>query len=238
MQLDEDNTLNEVAYETEGSQTVKQESPSSNASQWVRTGKMNSDQLETSPDFEEGISEIQRKHRTKTPSTKKVNFESESTLHASPESFHETATYTENPSDGGSVAGSPVIPGERHAYSHLRPELRDLMRYHHAHIGFHHYFFRQDATQFVKDLLPTAALGYEPLLYAVCAFAAYHRAIAQDGHIEDFLGYSQKAVTLLLKSLKSGQEHTEATLMTMLELASLEVRLDPPSSSLCGACYA
>lgn len=97
------------------------------------------------------------------------------------------------------------------------------MRYHHAHIGFHHYFFRQDATQFVKDLLPTAALGYEPLLYAVCSFSAYHRAIAQDGHIEDFLGYSQKAVTLLLKSLKSGQEHTEATLMTMLELATLEV---------------
>lgn len=45
-----------------------------------------------------------------------------------------------------------------------------------------------------------------------------------DGQIQDFLGYYNRSVSLLRKSLASGQRHTDATLLTILQLATIEVR--------------
>ena len=68
-------------------------------------------------------------------------------------------------------------------------------------------------------------MNYEPLLYAVVGFAAFHSTLKKhNGKIQDFLGYYNKSVSLLRKSLSSGQRHTDATMMTILQLAAFEVR--------------
>lgn len=68
------------------------------------------------------------------------------------------------------------------------------------------------------------ALEYEPLLYAVVAFAAYHHTLEQpQGKINDFLKYYNQSIQLLLKSLASGEKHSEATLATVLQLSTFEV---------------
>ena len=45
----------------------------------------------------------------------------------------------------------------------------------------------------------------------------------QNGRIQDFLGYYDKAVSLLRKSLAGGQVYEDATLLTTLQLATFEV---------------
>ena len=224
--VDESVTSGDALYETEATQILKEDTPASTVSHIPNKLKERQSSTAVSNKSTAADADLQ-KPRKRRGSVKKVNFDSGAAIYGSPESLPSAGLFPDKASDHGSPVTSPIPEDEIYSYSQLRPELRDLMRYHHVHIGFHHYFFRQDATQFVKDLLPSAALGYEPLLYAVCGFAAYHRAVAQDGKIEDFLGYYHKAVTLLLKSLKSGQEHTEGTLMTVLQLATFEVSVSP-----------
>ncbi|KAL8731420.1 MAG: hypothetical protein Q9166_003395 [cf. Caloplaca sp. 2 TL-2023] len=88
---------------------------------------------------------------------------------------------------------------------------------------YHHYFFRHDANYFLHHILIEQALSYEPLLHAVTSFAAFQAALGKpDGKIQDFLGYYNRSVSLLRKSLASGQKHTDATLLTILQLATIE----------------
>ncbi|KAL8815435.1 MAG: hypothetical protein Q9223_005423 [Gallowayella weberi] len=80
-----------------------------------------------------------------------------------------------------------------------------------------------DANYFLHHILIEQALTYEPLLHAVIGFAAFHATLGNpNGKIQDFLGYYNRSVSLLLKSLTSGQKHTDATLLTILQLAAIE----------------
>ncbi|KAL8965780.1 MAG: hypothetical protein Q9197_006332, partial [Variospora fuerteventurae] len=107
--------------------------------------------------------------------------------------------------------------------SHLPQHERMYLEYLREHITYHHYFFRNDANDFIHNILIEHALSYEPLLNAVVGFAAFHATLAKkEGKIQDFLGYYNKAVSLLLKSLVGGQRHTEAMLLTILQLATFE----------------
>lgn len=95
-------------------------------------------------------------------------------------------------------------------------------------ITYHHYFFRIDANYFLHHILIEQALSYEPLLQAVVGFAAFRATLGKPhGKIQDFLGYYNRSVSLLLKSLASGQTHTDATLLTILQLATIEVIPNP-----------
>jgi hypothetical protein len=68
------------------------------------------------------------------------------------------------------------------------------------------------------------ALKFEPLLYAVACFAAYHRAFQRpNGDVKDFLGYHTKSIKALHESLKRSQKHTYLTILTILQLATIEV---------------
>lgn len=68
------------------------------------------------------------------------------------------------------------------------------------------------------------AMEYEPLLYAVVTFAAYHYSVSHpDGKLYTFLKYYDHSVTLLLSSLKSGEVYHDAMLLTVLQLATFEV---------------
>ena len=89
---------------------------------------------------------------------------------------------------------------------------------------FHHYFFKHDASHFFRTLLIEQAIMYEPLLYAVTGFAAFHLTVKRiDGKMQDFLGYYNKSVSSLRESLASREPHTDATVLTVLQLATFEV---------------
>ncbi|TKA66725.1 hypothetical protein B0A49_10110 [Cryomyces minteri] len=67
------------------------------------------------------------------------------------------------------------------------------------------------------------AIENEPLLYAVVGFAAYHHTLTKpNGKIQDFLRYYNRSVSLLRLSLQKNQKHTVATILTMLQLATME----------------
>jgi hypothetical protein len=68
------------------------------------------------------------------------------------------------------------------------------------------------------------AVRNEPLWYAVVGFAAYYHTLTKpDGRIQDFLGYYNKSVSLLRLSIQRNKRHNLATLLTILQLASIEV---------------
>ena len=103
--------------------------------------------------------------------------------------------------------------------------------YHQSHLTSHHYFFKHEANSFIHKTLLEHALSYEPLRFAVVGFAAFHLALQdEDGKIQGFLNYYNTAVTLLRKSLANNDKHTDATMMTILQLATFEVRGNAPSS--------
>lgn len=109
-------------------------------------------------------------------------------------------------------------------WSHLKPRMQHYLQYHQTHLTFHHYFFKHNAAHFVNHVLVEIALEYEPLLYALVGFAAFHESTRiSNGKIGIFLDYYNRSVQGLLLSLKRGQKHTDATLLTILQLAAFEV---------------
>ena len=108
-------------------------------------------------------------------------------------------------------------------WSHLPLDLQDLLDFH-QQLTYHYWFFKHEATYFLHTIMVEHALSYDPLLYAVVGFAAFHKTLKhQEGKIQDFLGYYNKSVTMLRKSLADGQAHTDAMLLTILQLATFEV---------------
>ena len=115
------------------------------------------------------------------------------------------------------------LPSTR--WSHLPKDIRFYFKYHRDHISHHHYAIKYDRGDFLKTTFLDIALGYEPLLFAVTAFSAYFHALSSpDGKINNFLYYYSKSVNLLRQSLSKSPKHSVATLLTILQLASFEVR--------------
>lgn len=126
---------------------------------------------------------------------------------------------TEKFSSISTVASQEALP-----WSHLASNLQYHLEYH-QQLSYHHYFFRHDSGNFIHNVLIEHAISYEPLLYAIVGFAAFQETLQnRKGKIQDFLGYYNSSVTLLRKSLSDGHEHTHATLLTILQLATFEVR--------------
>ena len=106
----------------------------------------------------------------------------------------------------------------------LPDDLRFYLNFYQQFISHDHFFLRRNSTRFVQHTIIELALLYEPLLYALVGFSAYHHTLrTPGGKLYTFLKYYHKALTLLRKSLGSGEEHTEATLCTVLVLATFEV---------------
>ena len=122
-----------------------------------------------------------------------------------------------------SSASLSTVQDDPH-YARLKPDLCFYVDYHTRHVDYHQYFFKQDPTHFFHIDLLKAALAYEPLLYALVGFSAFHYALAQpDGKLSNFLGYYNKSVSLLRKDLASEKGHTDLTILTILQLATFEV---------------
>lgn len=113
---------------------------------------------------------------------------------------------------------------EDQLWSHLSPDLQFYLAYHRTELTYHHWFFKHDANHFLHHILIDQALSYDPLLYAVAGFAAYQWTVKQpNGKMQDFLRHYDKSVSLLLRSLQDNQKHTDATMLTILQLATFEV---------------
>lgn len=112
-------------------------------------------------------------------------------------------------------------------WSHLPPDYQYYMKSFCENILHYHYCFSTDADRFFSVILPNIAVRYEPLLNAVVGFAAYHETLQKtDAKVEDFLKYYNKSVVLLLNALQRGEPQTIATLLTVLQLAAIEVSAD------------
>lgn len=121
---------------------------------------------------------------------------------------------------------SPNTSPETVSWSHLPDDLQYYLEYHKNNLTYHHYFFKHRSNRFLHTILFDQALSYRPLLFAVVGFAAFQMSLKKpDGKIEDFLGYYNTSVTLLRKSLAGGQDHSQSTLLTILQLATFEVYL-------------
>ncbi|RDW90768.1 Zn(II)2Cys6 transcription factor [Aspergillus mulundensis] len=107
--------------------------------------------------------------------------------------------------------------------AHLPEDLRFYLSYHQDSLNYRHYFMRSRSNNFVKQTIVEYALQYEPLLYAIVGFSAYHHVVQTGGgNLYSFLKYYNKALSLLRRSLGSGEPYSEATLATVLVLVNFE----------------
>ena len=157
-----------------------------------------------------------KQEKSASPSTK------ESRLPQSQQSF--TQPLATSPFAQTSTASTTLSPEELPPWSHLSSEVRFFLEYHRNHITCYHYLWKYNANEFVHTTLIDLALSYEPLLYAVVAFAAFHHSIGQaNGKLSDFLGFYNKSLSSLRKSLSASQSHSNGTILAVLQLAAFEV---------------
>ncbi|KAK0715743.1 hypothetical protein B0H67DRAFT_490196 [Lasiosphaeris hirsuta] len=113
--------------------------------------------------------------------------------------------------------------GSRPDWSFLPHELQFYLNYYCENITNYHYCIVSDSDDFFRTILTTMATRNDALLYAVVGFAAYHHTLKNPkGQINEFLQYYNRSVTLLLAFLKKKERNTVATLLTILQLATIE----------------
>jgi hypothetical protein len=149
------------------------------------------------------------------------------------------------------IAVSPVFiskPASRiqpHAsYNHLSPEasrpahgvspdrwaslpddIKFYLNFHREHITYHHYHFKFDDTDFIHSTMIDIALAdtSPALLSGIVAFAAYHHSFAQKNIKQSmFLEFYNRSITALFQ-LVASKRHDFATLLAILQLATIEV---------------
>lgn len=110
-------------------------------------------------------------------------------------------------------------------WSALPQEIQFYLNYYYDNITHYHYCMITDSDDFFKSILLNIALRDEALLYAVVGFAAYHHTLKNpNGNIQEFLRYYNRSVILLLSFLKKKEKPNIGTLVTILQLAAIEVR--------------
>ncbi|KAI1379278.1 hypothetical protein F4677DRAFT_326738 [Hypoxylon crocopeplum] len=110
-------------------------------------------------------------------------------------------------------------------WSHLPTDLQSHLAYYCEYVTHYNYGMVNDPDNFFSSILPNLAAqpGNDALLNAVVGFSAYHRTVRDpSGKIPDFLRYYNKSVTLLLSYLKRREKQSTATLLTILQLATIE----------------
>ena len=106
----------------------------------------------------------------------------------------------------------------------LPNDVKMYLRYHRDRLSHHHYAFKYDGGDFLKTTFLEIAMNdpSQALLYAIVAFSAYHYTVErEDSKISTFLSYYNKSIILLQQSLKSKKPGV-TTLLTILQLATIE----------------
>ncbi|KAM0493047.1 hypothetical protein ACHAPB_008628 [Verticillium nonalfalfae] len=93
------------------------------------------------------------------------------------------------------------------------------------HMDHHNYCIVHDGDNFFHGILPNFALQNEALLNAIVGFSAYLYSLEHNpnGKMWEFLQYYNRGVTLLLASLKRKEKPDIGTLLTILQLATIEM---------------
>ena len=104
-------------------------------------------------------------------------------------------------------------------------DVQFYLNYFKEHITHHHYSLKRDSHNFLKGDFLTHAMKYEPLKYAVAGYAAYFHTISlPDGRMSTFLQFYNESVSRLRVSITKNKKQGLATFLTILQLASIEVR--------------
>jgi hypothetical protein len=119
---------------------------------------------------------------------------------------------------------TPEQGGLMNDWSHLPPDLQFYLSYFCENVTHNHYAMKHDSEDFLRTDFLDAALRNDALLYAIVGFSAFQYTLTNPrGKMQDFLQYYNKAVSLLLKLLTRGERHNLGILLTMLQLATIEV---------------
>ena len=163
--------------------------------------------------------------------------ESSSSMGLTPPSTEASASFSGAQTPASSIRTMPsnsTIRSSSHVplskrWSHHKPDVQSLLQYHQDRISYFHYFFKTDAADFIHTDFVELALTYDPLLYALVGFAAYHRTLeSPKGKLSAFLGYYSKSLSALRKELETPQKPSEARILTICTLATFEVALSFP----------
>lgn len=140
------------------------------------------------------------------------------------------STATATPSSLAAVYSSsefPIQTGEAD-WSHLPPEYQQGLSFFVENLNHFNYCIPLDSDGFFTKILPNMATRHEPLLNALVGFSAYHITLRNpQGKLQDFLQYYNKSVTQLLGLFKRREKPNVATLLTILQLATIEVFFNP-----------
>ncbi|KAF5020988.1 hypothetical protein F66182_6969 [Fusarium sp. NRRL 66182] len=135
------------------------------------------------------------------------------------------STATATPSSLAAVYPSAEFPlqlGDAD-WSHLPPEYQQCLCFFVENLNHFNYCIPLDSDNFFTTILPSVAIRHEPLLNAVVGFSAYHLTLQNpQGKLQDFLQYYNKSVTQLLGLFKRKEKPNIATLLTILQLATIE----------------
>lgn len=158
---------------------------------------------------------VQNRQASETPSQDDFNDSSPTVSSATAHSF-----------TSGASPLQELFSATRPDWTHLPDNLSIGLEYFRDNITHWSYGVHKDFGDFFQTTFLNVALQNEPLLHAVVGFAVYQRTLKDpNGKIEDFLQYYTHAVTLLLGLLKQRDaKHDLGTLLTILQLASIEVR--------------
>lgn len=98
------------------------------------------------------------------------------------------------------------------------------LQYFATDITNNHYSLSMEIGESFTQVMLSEASKNELLLNAVVAFSAYLSTVRNpDGKLKDFLQYYNRSVTLLLDALKRKDTHNIPTLLTILQLSTIEV---------------
>lgn len=194
--------------ESPGASQLLFPNPNSNLRRIKTTSSLNLNRLIT-----------RNRHSSETPSQDDTRGLSPTVSSATATSFATTPTIASLPD-----LFSAVTPD----WTYLPNELRLGLDYFHENMTHWSYGVHKDFGDFFQTTFLNLALRNEPLLHAVVGFATYHRTLKDpNGKIQDFLDHYTHAVTLLLGLLKQRDgKHDLGTLLTILQLATIEVRTD------------
>ncbi|EWC47197.1 hypothetical protein DRE_03316 [Drechslerella stenobrocha 248] len=132
-----------------------------------------------------------------------------------------------------------VIPGvglgassDKQQQSFQAPDVAFWLQYHRQNVNFRHYLLKSDESDFFNGPLLSYAVQNEGLLYAVIAFSALHYFINQrhssktqdedQQSVETFFEYHNRAIVALRESFQENLPPDVYTLLTVLQLATLE----------------
>jgi hypothetical protein len=188
------------------------------------------------PDGDEGVEGTEQRETAGPSYTSSSSsyLAKSSTRHSSESPSYEGSKGSPTPS----TTSSSAAPGQfsvcdpafqpasaRADWSHLPADYQYYLNSFCKHITHFHYSFATFPDNFLEVILPNMAVRHEPLLNAVVGFAAYRETLQNpDGQVEDFLKYYNRSVVLLLNTLQRREPPTIATLLTVLQLATMEVR--------------